>query len=215
MKKFRPQNILFPYLLPIFNLLSCCIIFSYVTSLNVSDEKWDVNTFLSVCLSVLNKDPFLTIWCHCSPCFYFSLNWLEYEPFGYKSCHIWKVAARKKWNCFSLSACCSKFLLVLPVIWREKYGACSAVSECEGGWVYACQPLPFAIQSITKGWVGTVGGSTRPSLEEIADAFSGKMACYYCETHSIGLLSKAHIFHLHTSGIKSLCGQTTLRRTIY
>lgn len=48
---------------------------------------------------------------------------------------------REKLNCFSLSACCSKFLLALPVIWREKCGACSVIGECEGGWVDASQPL--------------------------------------------------------------------------
>lgn len=71
---------------------------------------------------------------------------------------------REKLNCFSLSACCSKFLLALPVIWREKCGACSAVSECEGGWVDARQPLLFAVESITKGWVCTRGGFTRSPL---------------------------------------------------
>ena len=68
---------------------------------------------------------------------------------------------REKLNCFSLSACCSKFLLALPIIWREKCGACSAVSECEGGWVDVRQPLLFVVESITEGWVGTMGGSTR------------------------------------------------------
>lgn len=118
---------------------------------------------------------------------------------------------REKLNCFSLSVCYSKFLLALPGIWREKCGACSAVSECEGGWMDARQPLLLAMESITKGWVGTVGGSTRPSLEETTNAFWGKTACYCCETDGIGLLGKANFFHFHISGIKSLCEQNNFK----
>lgn len=40
---------------------------------------------------------------------------------------------REKLNCFSLSACCSKALELLPVICREKCGVCAAVSDYEGG----------------------------------------------------------------------------------
>lgn len=82
---------------------------------------------------------------------------------------------REKLNCFSLSAYCSKFLLVLPVIWREKCGACSAVSECEGGCVEVRQPLLFATDSIAEGWGGSRGGSrggsTRSFLKKAAEAF--------------------------------------------
>ena len=102
---------------------------------------------------------------------------------------------REKLNCFSLSAYCSKFLLALPVIWREKCGARSAVSECEGGWVDACQPLLFAMESITEGWVGTGGGSTKSLSEETAQASEERKLCHCCETDGIGLRGKARISH--------------------
>lgn len=128
----------------IYDLLLICYLVAWYLSLSpptmVSDERWDINTFL-------NKQPFLTIWCHCSPCFYFSLNWLEYEPFGSKICHIWKAAASQReiklffFVCllFQVSAGVASHLerevwslFSCQWVWRRLCGSTPASAVCHG-----------------------------------------------------------------------------------
>lgn len=122
---------------------------------------------------------------------------------------------REKLNCFSLSAYCSKFLLVLPVIWREKCGACSAVSECEGGWVEACQPPLFAMESIAEGWGGSREAPPGHSWRKQLMLSEERILCHYCETDGVGLLAKLIFSTFISLPLKVFVDKTTLRKTIH